>query len=444
MEPGRRKTLLHPTRKPTDPFMSGVESVKASLPMITPSISMTSSFLTALCLLLLISLAPITANAQMQSSSSGNPQNIRLGDAVVFPGSSFALVPVYLTSEVEIATWQMGLEYDELLLNLVDVEFAGTESELLDPILIPNLNSNSIMNGFQVVYPGPEFFPSGEGLLSAFLRFQWLGNSPIPSPNGLSTTITVVDLENLPTTMTSPGGLVTVPETESGSVVIHDFPLFLVEETTAPLIARDAFVPVRAWTSESASSFMMGLEYDELLMSQFNVEGSDLDVMSNGNWSLTIETTATGVICTVETAVPLPALNGETLGFLRIDRPGNQPGEPGWGPWLIDLTPANCEIDGNPVSYLEPGSMTWIADFVRGDANLDSNLDIADAETILGACYLGNPVDCEDAADANDDGALDVSDVVSVLQFLFSGSPAPPMPYPDAGSDPTPDPLNCE
>ena len=88
--------------------------------------------------------------------------------------------------------------------------------------------------------------------------------------------------------------------------------------------------------------------------------------------------------------------------------------------------------------------MTWISWFMRGDANLDSNLDIADAETILGACYLGIPVDCEDAADTNDDGALDVSDVVSVLQFLFSGSPSPPAPYPDAGSDPTPDLLDCE
>ena len=88
--------------------------------------------------------------------------------------------------------------------------------------------------------------------------------------------------------------------------------------------------------------------------------------------------------------------------------------------------------------------MTWISWFMRGDANLDSNLDIADAETILGACYLGIPVDCEDAADTNDDGALGVSDIVSVLQFLFSGSPSPPAPYPDAGSDPTPDLLDCE
>ncbi|MFL2857315.1 MAG: dockerin type I repeat-containing protein [Planctomycetota bacterium] len=387
---------------------------------------------------------PAIAEAQMQSSTSGNPQSIRLGEAIVVPGTAEALVPVYLTSEVEIATWQMGLEYDELLLNLVDVEFTGTESELLDPILIPTLNQNSNLSGFQVVYPGPDFFPTGEGLLAAFLRFQWIGTMPIPSPSGLSIPINLIDLETLPISMTSPSGLVTIPETQSADVVIHDYPLILVEESMAPLTAEDFLVPVRAWTSDSASTFMMGLEYDELLMTQFTVTGSDADRLSNGNWDLTIQTTPGGVICTLVTATPLPPLNGETLGFLRIDRPGNQPGQPGWGPWTIGLNPDNCEIDGTPVAYLEPGSMTWISWFMRGDANLDSNLDIADAETILGACYLGIPVDCEDAADTNDDGALDVSDVVSVLQFLFSGSPSPPAPYPDAGSDPTPDLLDCE
>ena len=398
----------------------------------------------AALLILIGGFLPGIAEAQLQSSTSGNPQSIRLGEAIVVPGSAEALVPVYLTSEVEIATWQMGLEYDELLLSLVDVEFTGTESDPLNPILIPTLNQNSNLSGFQVIYPGPEYFPSGEGVLAALLRFQWIGTTPIPSPSGLSTPINLVDLETLPISMTSPSGLVTTPETQPGSVVIHDYPLILVEESTAPLTAENFLVPVRAWTSDSASTFMMGLEYDELLMTQFIIDGSDADRLSNGNWNLTIETTPAGAICTLETATPLPPLNGEILGYLRIDRPSNQPGQPGWGPWTIGLTPADCEIDGNPVTYLEPGSMTWVSWFMRGDANLDSNLDIADAETILGACYLGNPVDCQDAADTNDDGALDISDVISVLQFLFSGSPSPPAPYPDVGYDPTPDLLDCE
>ena len=37
---------------------------------------------------------PAIAEAQMQSSTSGNPQSIRLGEAIVVPGTAEALVPV--------------------------------------------------------------------------------------------------------------------------------------------------------------------------------------------------------------------------------------------------------------------------------------------------------------------------------------------------------------
>ena len=439
----RRRSSILPSSKSQASGTCHVRQAPADDPQLLNRQSLNSSTLILLCSLLSFLLVPLALEAQLQSAGSGSGQSIRLGDAVMVPGTDEALVPVYLTSEVEIQTWQMGLEYDELLLNLVEVEFTGTESETLNPILLPTLSAASIV-GFEVVYPGPDYLPSGDGILAALLRFEWIGAPPIPSPSGLAIPIDVVDLETLPISMTSTGGAVIVPETQSGSVVIHDYPLILVEETTATLVDSEILIPVRAWTSGPSSTFMMGLEYDELLMTQFIVNGSDLDSMTSGDWSLSTEITANGTIVTIETPVTLPALNGETLGFLRVDRPGNQPGEPGWGPWLIDLNPLQCQIDGNPVSYLEPGSVTWISHFIRGDANLDSALNIADAETILGACYMGKPVDCEDAADTNDDGALDVSDVVTVLQFLFSGSPTPPAPFPDAGSDPTGDLLNCD
>lgn len=396
-----------------------------------------------LCLLFLSCTWVSPLEAQLQSAGNGNSQSIRLGNAVVFPGTNEALVPVYLTSEVDIQSWQMGLEYDELLLNLIDVEFTGTESELLDPILLPVISGTSMV-GFEVFYPGPDYFPADAGLLAAFLRFEWIGTGPIPVPGGTSTEINVIDLESLPVAITSPNGLVLTPETQSGSVVALDYPLYLLEETTATLVETTALVPIRAWSQGPSTTFMMGLEYDELLLTQVVVDGSDLDALSGGSWTLTSTPTATGLVCTIESTLVIPALDGQIIGFLKVDRPGNLPGEPGWGPWALNWQAANCEIDGEPVSYLEPGSIRWISHFIRGDANLDSSLDIADAETILGACYMGLPVECEDAADSNDDGSLDISDVVSVLQFLFSGSPSPPLPYPDAGSDPSADNLNCD
>jgi len=336
----------------------------------------------------------------------------------------------------------MGLEYDELLLSLTEVEFTDTLSEPLDPLLLAQSNGNSL-TGFQVTYPGPDYFPAGESQLAAFLIFELAPGLPSPPQSGTVLPIGIIDLESLPISMTSPTGIEFTPDTQSGNVVVHDYPLFLIEESTATLLEETVLIPLRAWSQKPASTFTMGLEYDELLLSQFIVANSDLDAMTGGLWNLTVTPTVTGLICTIECGAPLPTLNGEILGFLEVQRPGNQPGEPGWGPWILGLDGDNCFIGVNPVTSLEAGSVTWVPLFVRGDANLDSSLNIADAEAILGACYMGVPVDCGDAADTNDDGSLDISDVVTVLQFLFSGSPSPPAPYPDPGSDPTDDTLNC-
>lgn len=83
--------------------------------------------------------------------------------------------------------------------------------------------------------------------------------------------------------------------------------------------------------------------------------------------------------------------------------------------------------------------------FRRGDVNGDSFINIADPISILEALFLiGSPViTCTDASDANDDGIQDLSDPIALLMFLFgSGSPLP-APFPDCGSDPTPDVLTC-
>jgi len=85
------------------------------------------------------------------------------------------------------------------------------------------------------------------------------------------------------------------------------------------------------------------------------------------------------------------------------------------------------------------------SEFVRGDANLDSRIDVSDAVTVLRTLFQwpDAPVRCADAADANDDGFTDVSDAVFIFDYLFRGGRVPPAPFPEAGSDPTDDPLRC-
>ncbi len=93
---------------------------------------------------------------------------------------------------------------------------------------------------------------------------------------------------------------------------------------------------------------------------------------------------------------------------------------------------------------LRPETAAEDATFVRGDANLDGLLELADSVRIFTFLFLGGEgLACQDAADSNDTGSLDVSDGIFVLGYLFLGSREPSPPFPERGVDPTEDDLGC-
>ncbi len=80
--------------------------------------------------------------------------------------------------------------------------------------------------------------------------------------------------------------------------------------------------------------------------------------------------------------------------------------------------------------------------FKRGDANADGGVNIADAISLLGHLFGGEPSPvCPDAADANDDGALNIADAIKILGHLFAGEGPLPDPFDACGPDPTDDEL---
>ncbi len=81
--------------------------------------------------------------------------------------------------------------------------------------------------------------------------------------------------------------------------------------------------------------------------------------------------------------------------------------------------------------------------FLRGDANWDFRLDIADPIMILGYLFAHELVNCEDACDANDSSLVDIADPVYLLGYIFADESPPPLPFPELGFDPTLDPYNC-
>ncbi len=75
--------------------------------------------------------------------------------------------------------------------------------------------------------------------------------------------------------------------------------------------------------------------------------------------------------------------------------------------------------------------------FIRGDANLDRKIDIADPIAVLDWGFSGGAAPpCENAADANSDDGLDLTDAIFLLRFLFVDGPRPLPPQGVPGPDP--------
>jgi len=81
--------------------------------------------------------------------------------------------------------------------------------------------------------------------------------------------------------------------------------------------------------------------------------------------------------------------------------------------------------------------------FVRGEANGDASVNIADVLAVLDVLFRGAEAPCLDAADVDDSGAVTIDDAIRLLDFLFRDGTPPPVPFPSAGTDPTPDKLGC-
>ncbi len=116
-------------------------------------------------------------------------------------------------------------------------------------------------------------------------------------------------------------------------------------------------------------------------------------------------------------------------------------------PGVYYIAPANA--NQFPLTFtlsVEAGDscVTEPPGFIRGDANRDGDVNIADAVAILGRLFgTDPPLQCEDAADANDDEDVNLADGVYILQYIFINGPVIPPPYPRCGIDPTshPDPA---
>lgn len=140
------------------------------------------------------------------------------------------------------------------------------------------------------------------------------------------------------------------------------------------------------------------------------------------------------------------------FGTRLVDGPGalrDFNGEPVDGAWTLRVIDNEVSKTGQLISWqlsVCDVSLAQPAEFIRGDANADGQIDISDPIAVLSSLF-GAPalqLPCADSADANDSGTVNIADAITLLSFLFQGSPAQlPSPFPDCGGDPTSDTLGC-
>ena len=101
-----------------------------------------------------------------------------------------------------------------------------------------------------------------------------------------------------------------------------------------------------------------------------------------------------------------------------------------------DIVAGEADNDSNGIPDVCEESL-----FIRGDANDDGGVDLADGIQILSFLFAGDSVVCPDAADTTDDGQIDISDAVALFSYQFSGGAPPTAPFPGCGTDDSSDSL---
>lgn len=113
-----------------------------------------------------------------------------------------------------------------------------------------------------------------------------------------------------------------------------------------------------------------------------------------------------------------------------------------WQPDIVVTAPSDREVryratvvDPNHIDH-HPRLVNGEYEFVRGNANGDTSVDIGDSIYILDYLFSSQPGPyCQDAADINNDSSVDIGDAIFLLSFLFAGGAPIPAPFPQCGFD---------
>ena len=157
-----------------------------------------------------------------------------------------------------------------------------------------------------------------------------------------------------------------------------------------------------------------------------------------------------GVVLAFPSATTVITVDYETGGSMA----GNEVGATAsltWDDGLGSPAVANVVVVGGAslTAAQADGSISLnpvvTSDWIRGDANSDSVVNIADVIWMISELFTGGAASsCSISSDANDDGMNDLGDPAYVIQYRFIGGPMPVAPFPGCGQVDGQTPEDCE
>ena len=179
----------------------------------------------------------------------------------------------------------------------------------------------------------------------------------------------------------------------------------------------------------------------------FDADFAEVGIFADGWTAGVVYSFTGGVTATFENATEVISADYETGGSMA----GDETGATATLSWSNDLgSPpvSNVMVVGGASldAAFEDGAIALnpvvTVDFIRGDANADARVNIADGVWIINELFLGGPANpCPISSDSNGDGNMDAGDAIYIFNYRFLDGPMPTAPYPSCGQvgDQTPE-----
>jgi hypothetical protein len=422
-------------------------------------------------------------------------------DGTAAPGESIAIALSITTGEEGPNFWSAAIAYDPAAFGNVELEPAGREVDSFyvhspDTFLDPGRIGVEVMPS---LYDDPERYLLGFTTeVVAYLHFCVLRTAPagrftidfVPraplKPHGVGSGVSTYY-------HTVYGGRLDAA-TRGGEIAIEG--ATLPESECVPDQHTEPVVPAASFSLAGPSQVTSGSRFSVSLRTTTNLPLHFLSSAIRHGSEVLLESVAVNRSWIADNSAPVVSVSGDTVGIsFATDLEGeNALMPPGEDQEVAELTfVARSETAGSSASIdfaeriqhaaltqageetflvfanrvgfarginVDPGtslelSVTVLdgalvpivpaAEFRRGDANLDSEVNITDSLATLNFLFLGPSGSlCLDAADTDDSGSVNITDPIRTLGFLFLGGTEIPAPGPEeAGPDPTPDALSC-